>query len=330
MGEKAILFDSTKCMACRGCQVACKQWWELPAVITTNRGTYENPPDLSAETWNRIRFREIGHNGTVRWLFTRQACMHCTNAACVWVCPTYARGYDELGYVFIDPERCIGCARCVEHCPFKVPKMGTDQVTPRIAVEVAPSRTIAYKCAFCKDRIKDGLTPACAKTCPSGALQFGERADLVEQGRARVNALKAIYPKAYLYGEHELRGLHVLYVLTDEPSVHDLPEKPQLGIYPEFAAYTFPDWYEKAIATGRFPVFPSGARPDWYLQPQLKPAATAEPAWPALPPGPFQTGAGWGVVGLLWGWLGLGVVGALSWVIGRRIAQAEERTGEQS
>jgi len=73
---KAMLFDSSKCMACRGCQVACKQWWELPAVSTTNQGTYENPPDLSAETWNMIKCREIGNNGTVRWLFTRQACMH--------------------------------------------------------------------------------------------------------------------------------------------------------------------------------------------------------------------------------------------------------------
>src|SRR4030065_2232386 len=106
MAEKAILFDTSKCIACRACQVACKEWWELPAVSTKTRGTYETPPDLSAETWNKIRFSEIGQNGTVRWLFTRQACMHCTTAACVWVCPTYARTYSSLGFITIDQERC--------------------------------------------------------------------------------------------------------------------------------------------------------------------------------------------------------------------------------
>ena len=135
MAEKAILFDGTKCTACRGCQVACKQWWELPAVTTTNRGTYENPPDLSAETWNKMMFREVGDNGTLRWLFTTQRCMHCTEAVCVWVCPTYARQYGEHGSVVIDQDRCIGCGRCVVFCPFQVPKFGAQDVSARIPVE---------------------------------------------------------------------------------------------------------------------------------------------------------------------------------------------------
>lgn len=267
MSEKAILFDSAKCMACRACQVACKQWWELPAVSTANSGTYENPPHLEAETWNRIRFNENRQNGTVSWIFTRRACMHCTKAVCVWVCPTYARTYDSLGYVTIDPERCIGCGRCVAYCPFQVPRLGRHNVSARIVVELGTPRVVAYKCAFCKDRVKEGLVPACVKTCPPEALRFGEHANLVERGQARVDALKATYPNVRLYGEKELGGLHVLYILTDAPSIHGLPEKPQFGVYPKFEE-PLPDWYKKAVADGRLPAFPSEARPEWYMQPE--------------------------------------------------------------
>lgn len=307
--ESAILYDSTLCTACRGCQVACKQWWELPAVSTTNRGTYENPPDLSSETWNKIRFREIGQNGTVRWLFTRYSCMHCTAAACVWVCPTYARGYHELGFVTIDQERCIGCARCVAYCSFKVPRLGRHDVSRRIAVELGAPRAVAYKCNFCKDRVEDGLTPACVKTCPSGALQFGERTDLVKQGRARVDALKATNPKAYLYGENKPEDLHVMYVLTEDPGVHDLPDKLPVDAYPEFDEKAFPGWYNQAVADGRLSVFPSGAQPGWYLQP---------PGEPAI---------GWRTPAL-WSLLGFGAIGggmALWWVTRRRERLAKEK-----
>lgn len=325
MAEKAILFDASKCIACRACQVACKQWWELPAESTTNRGTYEAPPDISAETWNRIRFRELGHNGTVRWLFTRQACMHCTKAACVWVCPTYARGYDALGYVTIDQERCIGCGRCETYCPFEATRLGNHDASRRIVVELGAPRIVAYKCKFCNDRVEDGLAPSCAKTCPPQAIQFGNRADLVEQGRARVAALKATYPRAYLYGEKELGGLHLLYVLTEEPSLHGLPEKPELGTYPKFDENTFPDWYIQAIAQGKLPVFTPGARPEWYMEPKLVPVPAAPE--PALPPPPARTGIGWGAPALT-AWLGLGVLGgiaALWWTIRRKVKLGEEK-----
>ena len=306
---KAMLYDSSKCMACRGCQVACKQWWELPAVLTKNQGTYENPPDLSAETWNRIRFKEIQRNGTVRWLFTRHSCMHCTEAACIMVCPVYARSRHELGFVTVDQERCIACGRCVEYCPFGAPKLGNYNVSPRIRVELGTPRTVTYNCQLCRDRVEDGLIPACAKSCPTGAIQFGERADLVEQGRARVAALKATYPKAYLYGENELGGLHVMFVLTDESSVHGLPEKPQVGTYPDFSANELPLWYLKAVDEGKLPVLP-----------ELGPL-------PGLPAAPARPGIGWGVPAL-WSWLGIGVVGigaAVGWTIRRRIKREEEK-----
>jgi len=277
----------------------------LPAVATTNQGTYENPPDLSAETWNKIRFKELGSNGTLRWVFTRQACMQCTDAACVKVCPTYARQYNELGFVTIDPDRCISCGRCVAYCPFEVPKLGKQDVSPRITAEIGSPKIITYKCNFCEDRVGDGLTPACAKTCPPGALQFGERADLIEQGHARVNEIKATYPNAQLYGENELGGLHVLYVLIDSPSVHGLPEAPKLGTYPESDKNSLPNWYTQAIADGKLAAFPPEANPEWYLQ--------SVPGW---------------VAPTLWSLLGVGVIGggaALWWVMQRKARLGKEK-----
>ncbi|MFC2072187.1 4Fe-4S dicluster domain-containing protein [Chloroflexota bacterium] len=308
---KALLIDTSKCMACRGCQVACKQWWELPAVATTNRGTYENPPDLSAETWNKIRFKEIGSNGTVSWLFTRQACMHCTEAACVKVCPTYARGYHELGFVTLDQERCIGCGRCLMACPFGVPQFGGQDVSNRLAIELGGARTVTYNCLFCADRVEGGLAPSCAKTCPSGAIEFGDRADLITQGKARVDYLKSTYPKAQLYGENELGGLHQMFVLIEEPSVHDLPEQPKVGTLPEFDDKMLPDWYNQAIADNKLPSFPSGARPEWYQR-----QAQAGRLAPAL-----------------WGLLGVVVVGggaALWWLMHRkaRLAEGKQKSGK--
>lgn len=254
--------------------------------------------------------------------------MHCTAAVCAWVCPSYARGYDTTGAVTIDRERCIGCGRCEEYCPFDVPRLGEENVSPRLPVELGVPRAIAYKCNFCKDRLEEGLIPACAKTCPPKAIQFGERADLVEQGRARVKALKATYPKAYLYGEDELRGLHVLYILTEEPGIHGLPQKPEVGTYPEFNKYTFPDWYAQAIADGELPPFPDEARPEWYMQPRLVP--TPSPGEPARPPAPARLGVGWPMQ-VLFGWLGVGVIGglaALLWTNRRKRKLAEQESKE--
>lgn len=322
MAAKAMLFDTAKCIGCRGCQVACKQWNELKAEATTNVGYYENPPSLSANTWTKVRFQEIGSNGTVKWLFRKEQCMHCSKAVCVMVCPTYARAYHDSGYVTIDYERCIGCGRCEAYCPFGVPKLGSHDVSPRFAVELGTPRTIVYSCTFCKDRVEDGLAPACAKTCPTGAIQFGEQNYLVEQGRARVRSLKATYPQAYLYGENELGGLHVMYILTEKVSTYGLTEQPQIDTYPEFKEDTFPDWYRQAIVEGKLPVFPPGAQPQWYLQPGLRPGTrSTEPPWP---PEPARPSIGW-LAKAYWAWLGLGASAALGAIIRRRMQQEREK-----
>lgn len=219
MTEKAILFDTTKCMACRACQIACKQWNELEAVTTINRGSYENPPDLSPNTYIKMKFTELESNRKVDWVFTRRACMHCTTAACVKVCPTGALSYHPLGFVDYNEDICSGCGYCSQFCPFDVPKMSGSAIT---------GIRKASKCLFCADRVTNGLQPACTKTCPPGALKFGDRYELLMQGRQRVSEIKASYPEAYLYGEKEMGGTHVLYVLPYEPAVHGLPPDPKV------------------------------------------------------------------------------------------------------
>ena len=237
MSDKAILFDSTRCIACRGCQVSCKQWNETDEVIpaeqngvdAVNLGSYENPPDLSPTTWLTIKFFEKSEGDSLEWLFSRRSCMHCTDAACVDVCPSGALSHNEYGFVTYDKDKCIGCGYCSQHCPFDVPRLNTNVVTGVGKMD---------KCTLCTspslDRISAGEMPACVKTCPTNALVFGEREELLARGQGLVESLKAgnskAYPNATLYGEQELGGLHVLYVLADSPEVYDLPEDPQFPI----------------------------------------------------------------------------------------------------
>ena len=233
MAEKAILYDATRCTACRGCQAACKQWNEndefIPikenGVQSVNWGSYENPPDLAPTTWLKMEFREIDPGGKVRWLFTRRSCMHCTDAGCIKVCPTGALYHHELGFVAYNKDICSGCGYCIEACPFDVPRSEHNLITGIAKID---------KCTFCTtpglDRLTEGWEPACVKTCPPKALQYGDRGELVAEGKRRVETLIAKgWTNANLYGEKELGGLHVMYVLDDHPAVYGLPVAPRIS-----------------------------------------------------------------------------------------------------
>jgi formate dehydrogenase iron-sulfur subunit len=222
---KAILYDASKCTACRACQVACKGWNELPAEKTTNRGTLENPPDLSPQTWLKMEFREYVKDNDIKWYFTRRACMHCTDAGCVTVCPTGALYKNEDGFISYDKSLCSGCGYCEEACPFSVPRSTRNVLTGAALMD---------KCTACTsvglNRIEAGNEPACVNTCPTGALTFGDREALVADGRQRVAALQASgFGNAYFYGDTELGGLHVLYVLPDTAEAFGLPPDPKVS-----------------------------------------------------------------------------------------------------
>ena len=218
---KAILFDSSKCTACRGCQVACKQWNNLSADETKNTGSYENPPDLTPRTWLKMRFNEVpGDDGKLAWLFTRRACMHCNDAGCVRVCPTNAVYHHKLGFVAYDKSKCTGCGYCIEACPFDIPRLDGSKITGKAKMD---------KCLFCADRVTNDVQPACVKTCPTRALVYGDRSDMVNAAEERISELADQGKEAMIYGKNELDGLHVLYVLERSPVDYKLPAKPEVS-----------------------------------------------------------------------------------------------------
>jgi formate dehydrogenase iron-sulfur subunit len=198
--SKGVLYDATKCIGCRGCQVACKQWNELPATNTSNTGTYENPPQMNADTFTRIHFTELEDNGKFKWVFTKRQCMHCEHPACVEACIVGAFQKTPEGPVTYDDHKCIGCRYCMVACPFGVPNFQWTDPTPWVR-----------KCTFCADRQGAGLKPACVTTCPTGALKFGEREDLITEARERIAVSSGKYVD-HIYGEHEVGGTSWLYL----------------------------------------------------------------------------------------------------------------------
>jgi formate dehydrogenase iron-sulfur subunit len=214
--------DTTVCIGCKACEVACKQWNDLPAdpPFEFMRGSsYDHTVELSASTWRHVRFVEMleGGGDAGRWVFMSDVCKHCTHAGCLDACPTGALIRTEYDTVVLQPDVCNGCGYCIPACPFGV--VDRDHIDGRAA-----------KCTLCYDRLHDGLEPACAKSCPTDSIQFGPYDELVETAQRRVAELHARgITDAYLYGAGDspgdelAGGLGAFFLLTEPPERFGLP-----------------------------------------------------------------------------------------------------------
>lgn len=219
--EMAMLFDSSKCTACKGCQVACKQWNTLPSPLGLNEvkftGSYQAPLELNGDTRLLMTFDEKESKDKFRpveWAFGRRSCYHCSDPGCVQVCPSGCLQKQDNGFVTIDPAKCIGCKYCEAACPFEVPKYRFDGKVD--------------KCTMCYERLDNGKVPACVQTCQPEALFFGPREEVLQKAKARVEVLKNKgFNKAEVYGENELGGLHVIHVCKYGHEAHGLPTNPE-------------------------------------------------------------------------------------------------------
>ena len=220
--EVAMLFDSSHCTGCKGCQVACKQWNMLPSALGLNEnkfsGSYQNPPDLNGDTRLVMTFdeKESGNKyQPINFAIGRRSCFHCTDAACVAICSSGALYKNANGVVSFDTEKCNGCTYCQSACPFDVPRF-------------RPEDGLIDKCTLCIDRLEEGGVPACVKTCQPEALKFGPRDEMIALGQKRVEFLKKTgFDKAELYGVTEMGGLHVLQVCQIGHEAYGLPTDPK-------------------------------------------------------------------------------------------------------
>ncbi|MEJ2154936.1 MAG: 4Fe-4S dicluster domain-containing protein [Desulfobacteraceae bacterium] len=216
--------DTTVCIGCKACEVACKQWNRLQATHSgANRILgygYDNTLHLDGFHWRHVRFIERFNEARseARWLMMSDACKHCTQAPCIDACPEYAIKRTEFDTVVIDPKLCKGYFACAGACPFGV-------------IEGDPDLRIARKCTLCYDRLKHGMIPACAQTCPTDSIQFGPLRELIPRAEERVKQLHELgETSAYLYGvgQDYLGGLGNFYLLIDRPEVYALPQKSKL------------------------------------------------------------------------------------------------------
>lgn len=231
---KGFFTDTSLCIGCKACEVACKQWNQLPADGFAMTGTsYDNTRHLGATTWRHVEFIEQakangnGQRQDQRWLMMSDVCKHCANAACLEACPTGALVRTEFGTVYVQQDICNGCGFCVPACPF-----GVIDRTPKEGNFEAGT---AHKCTLCYDRLKDDMTPACAKSCPTESIQFGDVEELQQRARRRLEQLHARgESKAQLYGmpegkeAREVGPLHAFFLLLDKPQTYNLPEVPRL------------------------------------------------------------------------------------------------------
>jgi formate dehydrogenase iron-sulfur subunit len=220
--ELAKLIDVSKCIGCKACQVACMEWNDLRDEVGTNVGAYQNPSDLSENSWTLMRFAEYENpKGDLEWLIRKDGCMHCADPGCLKACPSpgaivqYANGIVDF-----HQENCIGCGYCISGCPFDVPRLSKRD-------------NKVYKCTLCSDRVAVGLEPACVKACPTGAIVFGTKDDMKDHAEERIADLKSRgFDQAGLYDPDGVGGTHVMYVLhhADKPEIYcDLPANPRIS-----------------------------------------------------------------------------------------------------
>jgi formate dehydrogenase iron-sulfur subunit len=219
-GEVTKLVDVSVCIGCKACEVACKEWNDLPpSPDRPFTGSYQTLPDLQYNFWQLIKFNEVHRDGRLVWTLTKFQCMHCEDPGCLRACPApgaivqYANGIVD----FVQ-ENCIGCQFCVTGCPFDVPR-------------ISPTTGKVYKCTLCSDRVAAGLEPACVKACPTNAISFGTRPKMLAQAEQRAQQLRADgYTNAAVYNPGGVGGTHVVYVLPygDAPDIYGLPQNPRV------------------------------------------------------------------------------------------------------
>jgi formate dehydrogenase iron-sulfur subunit len=228
---KGMFIDTSVCIGCKSCQVACKEWNVLegepthfrqlpgapyPIAVNFTGNSYDNTAALSATDWRHVFFiEEFSQDRSVaRWFFSSDSCKHCNDAGCLNSCPTGAIIRTDMGNVFVQDDVCIGCKSCVPSCPFGV-------------IALSPKTGTVHKCTLCNDRIHNGLGTACAKACPTGSILFGDVPQLKAIADARLAKLKALgETKANIYGYDEAGGLNVFYLFLDRPMVYGQPEHP--------------------------------------------------------------------------------------------------------
>jgi formate dehydrogenase iron-sulfur subunit len=228
MSAKGFFTDTTVCIGCKACEVACKQWNQLPddGFVWTGM-SYDNTGALGASSWRHVAFVErplplsAGDSGLegFSWLMMSDVCKHCQRAGCLEACPTGAILRTEFDTVYVQPDVCNGCGYCVSACPFGVIDRRHDDGR-------------AWKCTLCYDRLKGDLEPACAKACPTDSIVFGDLDELKRKALRRVDELHARgVTDAYLYGadaasQPGTEGLNAFFLLVDRPEVYNLPSHP--------------------------------------------------------------------------------------------------------